>query len=999
MSLSSDSRNPDLPVSGTVSGYEIKRVAEIREMEAFFYELEHLRTGARHIHLSTPDRNNTFSVAFKTVPRDSTGVAHILEHIVLCGSRNYPVRDPFFSMIKRSLNSFMNAFTASDWTMYPFSTQNTRDYYNLAAVYLDAAFFPLLDRLSFKQEGHRLEIAPDTRDNAGGNWHLSYQGVVYNEMKGAMSSPAQVMVRALLNALYPDTTYSFNSGGDPAEIPRLTHEQLKAFHQRHYHPSNAFFYTCGDLPLKTHLEFIEQTVLAHFERIDPQTDVTSQPRWTQPCERMYAYPLDAGVSSEDNSRKSQACVAWLLADITDSFEVLTLVLLEQVLLGNAAAPLRKALLDSQLGSALCDGTGYDTDNRDTMFVCGLKDVAVTDAAAVEKIVLGVMEDLCRNGIPADLVASALHQIEFARKEVTHSPYPYGIKLLITFAGSWFHGADVLRILEFEPMIRRLREQADQPGFLEGRLRRFFLENPHRARVTLAPDAQLAQVREQRVMQELATLQAGLTAAEVDALKQDAAALQALQKTSEDNSCLPTLHRSDVPPQVERTHATREAAWPGVAIYDQPTAGIFYCSSVAGINGIADDLAPMLPFYSYAFTRMGTRYHDYASMSQRMAACTGGIGLGIHARRDFGGVGACLPLVSFSGKCLTRNLEPMFDIMAELLSAVDFSDHVRLKNLLLEYRAGLEAAVVQNGHRLAMLQAARRFSPVAALKARWQGVYQLKMLKELTRDLSAAALQRIADRLLAINAQLFKTGALQTAVIGETAALQQVWNFLPVLPSPQSDSGSPEPAAFSTPPATGLPCEGWATTSAVSFVAACFQTVRLEHPDAPALAVISKMLQSLYLHREIREKGGAYGGYALYDSEDGLFGFCSYRDPHIVRTLNVYNDAFNFIRDGNWKEDDVEEAVLQICAAIDKPHTPAEAARKAFFRSLLSLSDTTRQRHKTALLALNASDVRDVAHRCFNPETVQQGIAVISDAARLAEANTQLADRPMQIVTI
>lgn len=263
-------------------GFRVKRVVEIPSLNSVFYELLHEDTGARYVHLQNDDPENTFSVVLKTVPQDSTGVAHILEHTVLCGSGRFPVRDPFFSMIKRSLSTFMNAFTASDWTMYPFSTQNEKDFYNLMDVYLDAVFFPNLFELSFKQEGHRIETAGEGEEGAPPP--LVYKGVVYNEMKGAMSSPDQVLVRSLMNALYPGTTYRNNSGGDPSEIPSLTHRQLVSFHQRHYHPSNAFFYTYGNLPLKKHLAFLNERLFGggRFTRIDPRTDVPNQPRWNAP---------------------------------------------------------------------------------------------------------------------------------------------------------------------------------------------------------------------------------------------------------------------------------------------------------------------------------------------------------------------------------------------------------------------------------------------------------------------------------------------------------------------------------------------------------------------------------------------------------------------------------------------------------------------------------------------------------------------------------------------
>ncbi|MCG6907650.1 MAG: insulinase family protein [Desulfobacteraceae bacterium] len=409
-------KQKELKPGDRISGYSVKRVENLGEIRSVFIELEHERTGARHVHIQNDDRENTFSVAFKTVPVDSTGVAHILEHTVLCGSRKYPVRDPFFSMLKRSLSTFMNAFTASDWTMYPFSTQNRKDYYNLMDVYLDATFYPKLEELNFKQEGIRLE--PEPAADAGQPPQLVYKGVVYNEMKGAMSSPDQVMARSLLNALYPDTTYSHNSGGDPAVIPQLTHAQLVAFHRRHYHPSNAFFYTYGNLPLVEHLAFIESKVLTHFNRIDPRTEVKSQPRWPAPRMVTYPYPFDKG---EDPAKKYQACLAWLTADIQNTFEVLVLTLLEQILMGNSASPMRKALIDSGLGTALCDTAGFVSDHRDTMFAAGLKDVRQTDAEPVAAIIEGVLQGLVRDGVDRDLIEAAIHQLEFHRKEITNTP--------------------------------------------------------------------------------------------------------------------------------------------------------------------------------------------------------------------------------------------------------------------------------------------------------------------------------------------------------------------------------------------------------------------------------------------------------------------------------------------------------------------------------------------------------------------------------------------------
>ncbi|UCF90047.1 MAG: insulinase family protein [Desulfobacterales bacterium] len=993
MKAGADTYNPGLEEGDRICGYTIQRIVPLDEIRSVFYALVHAATGTRHIHISNQDAENTFGVAFKTVPMDSTGVAHILEHTALCGSNHYPVRDPFFSMLKRSLSTFMNAFTASDWTMYPFATQNRKDFYNLLAVYVDAAFFPRLDELSFKQEGHRLEIEGPFPRQSPDAVRLVYKGVVYNEMKGAMSSPDQVMVRSLLNALYPATTYSHNSGGDPAVIPSLSHAQLKAFHRRHYHPSNAYFYTYGNLPLKDHLAVIRDTVLNRFERIDPQTDVPSQPRWQSPRAVIYSYPLE---KDEDLAQKCQVAVAWLTADIRDSFEVLSLALLEQILMGNSAAPLRKALIDSQLGTALCDGSGFEADNRDTMFVSGLKGVSEADALQIERIMLDVLQDLVAKGIDRQLIESAIHQMEFHRKEITNTPYPYGIKLVLSFAGSWLHGGDPVRSLKFDEDLAQLRAALDQGPFFENQIRKYFLENPHRVRLTLVPDPQKAADEELRVRAELERIRKALSDSDLERINQDAEALRRQQETEEDISCLPTLEREDIPPAVASVPATAADERLPVTYYDQATSGIFYVAAVAGAGNLPPRLIPLVPFFCYAFSKIGTTLRDYAAMAQRIDAYTGGIGLATHCRTRFDEAGACMPFVSLSGKCLRRNQDRMFEIVQELLLHFDFSDLARLKSLLREYRAGLESTIIHNGHRLAISLAARNFSPARHLSETWGGIHQLQTIKRLTDDLAEEQLGALSQDLAAIAQVLFTRLNLQMALIGEGAALQTAQSSAASIYGGLAE-GSGD--GFGRPPIE-VPAarvrEGWSTATAVSFVARAFETVRLAHEDAPALAVISKVLRALYLHREIREKGGAYGGFAIYSPEDGLFSLGSYRDPHIVSTLRVYEGASEFICSGDLAEEDIKEAVLQVCSEIDKPDPPGPAAKKAFYRRLIALSDELRTQYKTQLLALTRPQVMAAAEKYFRANPQQAAIAVISSEEKLNAANAELSDCPLAL---
>jgi len=978
-----------IPTPGDrIGGYRVARVEAIPELATTFIALDHEATGARHVHLARADSENCFSVAFKTVPADSTGVAHILEHTVLCGSRRYPVRDPFFSMLKRSLSTFMNAFTASDWTMYPFATQNRKDFYNLLDVYLDATFFPLLDPLSFKQEGHRLELEPAE----DGKPRLVYKGVVFNEMKGAMSAPDQVMGRGLLNALYPDTTYAHNSGGEPAEIPRLTHADLVAFHRRHYHPSNAYFFTYGDLPLAEHLAFIEAKVLQGVARIDPGTEVPPQPRWTAPRQAVRHYPLAPG---EDPGRKYQACLAWLTADIRDSFEVLTLAVLEEILLGNDAAPLRRALIDSGLGTALSDASGFDGENRDTMFACGLKDVAADAPPVVEQVVLETLGRLAAEGIDPALIESAVHQIEFHRKEVTNTPYPYGLKLLLQFAGSWIHGGDPIRVLRLDDDLNRLRGEIARGGFFESRLKTGFLDNPHRVRFVLAPDPDLARREAEREAAELQACLAELSAADLERIRQDAETLRRRQETEEDDTCLPTLALSEIPPTVTGYDPADGMTGIPALCYPQPTSGIVYLSLAAGIGAIDARHLPLLPFFCYAASRIGTRLRDYAEMASRIDTYTGGVALAVQARTRFDEDRGCLPFVSLGAKCLVRNQEAMFEILSELLGAYDFSDIAHLKRMLLEFKAHQEAMVVHNGHRLALSLAARGFSDTAALNELWGGIHQLQTVKALCRDLTPAALEKLSGDLGEMAGRIFASANLRMALVGEETALQDgagsaLAGFHAALPRGTAAFGPAAPAAATS----GQIHEGWHTATAVSFVASCFPTVRLGHPDAPVLSVIAKLLRALYLHREIREKGGAYGGFALYNPEDGLFGFGSYRDPQIVRTLKVYRGATDFLLQGRFDEEDVHEAVLQVASEIDKPDPPGPGARKAFFRRIVGLDDEARLAFKGALLAMTRDRVMEAAVRYFDPGRLRPSVAVIGNREGLEAANAAMAETPL-----
>ncbi len=1013
-----DINNPELNRGDIVSGYRIIKIEKLTDIDSVFYQLEHVATGARHIHISNKDKENTFGVAFRTVPSDSTGVAHVLEHTALCGSKKFNVRDPFFSMLKRGLSTFMNAFTASDWTMYPFSTQNKKDFYNLMEVYLDAAFFPKLDQLSFKQEGHRMELVmpeKNMKNKEDAKPELIYKGVVYNEMKGAMSSPSQIMGRSLLKYLYPSTTYSFNSGGEPSEIPKLTHKALLQFHSRFYHPSNSFFYTYGCFPLKDHLEFIKKNVLDEFTETDPDSEVKSQPRWDRPRRAKQYYPL---AKDENPEKKYQACVAWLTTDIRDSFEVLVLTVLEQILIGNSASPLRKALIDSNLGSALSDATGFDPDMKDTMFACGLKDISIDSVEKIEEIIFSTLEKLSAEGIDKTLIDSAIHQIEFARKEITNTPHPFGIKLLLSFAGAWIQEGDPLSYLNFTNDLKKLNAEIEKGGFFERKIRQYFINNMHRLVFTLAPDQEMEERENKRLKRELTNILRSMDEKQLAAIKRDMQLLRQLQETKEDLSALPCLELSDVPAGVEiiKPDVIDKASY--ATCYEKSTSGILYFSCPVIMEAVSKEMLYLIPFFCHVFTGVGTSKRDYAEMARLIDLYTGGISISPFAGTDFSDNKKCLLFLAFQGKALDRNIKKLFELIDEFLLEYSFSDLTRLKSLLFQYRAGMESSIVSNGHRYAMSLASRNFSESAFIGEIWHGIFQYKFIRELTekfkgnKENDEQILRSLASDLNKIARILLKKDNLRPALVGGKQSVilanTEIASTLKGLP----DSGDGCESDFSDSVCTKIPgtkikmeeippFEGWSTSTSVSFVAQAFKTVRLGHKDAPSLAVIGKMLKSLYLHREIREKGGAYGGFAMYNSGEGIFSFGSYRDPYIRRTLDIYEDACSFIKKGNYTENDIKEAVLQVCAEIDKPETPGPASIKAFYRDIMHLSDEKRKKFKADLLEINKKKIQIAAEKYFNLKKNEKGTAIISGKKQLEQANTGLkpGQNPLELFKI
>ena len=728
------------------------------------------------------------------------------------------------------------------------------------------------------------------------------------------------------------------------------------------------------------------------------SQVPTQPRWDSPKKitQVYAYS-----DPDDISKKYQACVAWLTCDVKDSFDILVLSILEQILLGNSASPLRKALIDSSLGSALSDSTGFDPDNRDTMFSCGLKDIAKDSVEMVEKIIFSTIKEIADKGIEKTLIESAIHQIEFYRKEITNTPYPFGIKLLLSFAGTLIHDGDPVSCINIDEDLNTLKEKIKNGPFLENKLRQYFLENPHWVLFTLEPDTGLEQKSLEETQKELKNLLKQMTKKDLEKIQKDTKLLEALQEKEEDVSVLPTLDLVDVPPQIEIIKPDKITGVKLSTCYDKATSGILYFTCPVGAGNIPTDLFALVPFFCQSFTNSGTKKNSYDKMAELMDLYTGGISVTPFSGSYFSKEAESHSFLAIQGKALDRNVEKLFDLIKEFIEEYNFQDFDRLKSLLLQYQAGMEASIVSTGHRYAISLSIRHLSKASYINELWHGIAQYQFIKQITeqfntKDNKNKILEVLSEKMIRMAQSVLKKGNLKPALIGKKSAIVVAEKRIKAIHEHLSNDSD---KFFFTPDISfkeDLPFDGWYTNTSVSFVGQSFKTVGMTHEDSPGLAVISKILRSLYLHREIREKGGAYGGFAIYNSEEGLFSFGSYRDPHIKRTLDVYKNACDFIVNGDYSQTDVKEAILQVCSEIDKPETPGPSAMKAFYRDITKLDDTIRQQFKDSLLQLDKKRIRIIAEKYFTIDESLKGTAVISSKKILEQANLQLGAEEKQL---
>ncbi|MFK5970254.1 MAG: insulinase family protein [Candidatus Marithrix sp.] len=942
------------------------------EVEEYF----HSATGAKHLHLAADDSNNVFLVAFLTVPQDSTGVAHILEHTSLCGSKKYPVRDPFFWMTRRSLNTFMNAFTSNDWTAYPFASQNTKDFDNLLQVYLDATFFPNLNELDFAQEGHRVEFSTPNDPSS----ELEFKGIVFNEMKGALSSATSLLWHELYSHLFPTTTYHYNSGGDPQEITNLTHEQLKTFHANHYHPSNAIFMTYGDRPAAEHQEKFQQHVLQHFQKMELNLQIPDEKRYDSPQHIKAYYPVD---KRENKLRKTHIVLAWLLGNTNDIRHVMNVNLLAGILLDNSASPLRYALETTDLGTSPSPLCGFDDSIREGIFMCGLEGSDPEKVDEVEALILQVLNNIVDKPVPEEQIESVLHQIELSQREITGDRFPYGLNLLVSSLTPMLHGGDPIAVLDIEPALATLREDCKNPNFISNLIKELLLGNGHRVRLVMIPDGELAAKQLAEEKAKLVTMQEALTEADKTKIIEQTAALEARQHQEEDPELLPKVGLEDIADDLKIPVGNSKpindlpTTW-----FDRGTNGMVYQTLVIDLPDLDPELIDVLPLFCDCMTEFGCGEQDYQTIAKRQSAVTGGIYARSSLRGSINDTQKVRGVFTLSAKALVRNQAKQAELLRDTWEQVKFDELSRLRELIAQIRAASDSSVTARGHNLVMSACSSGISPTGEFNHRWHGLVGLQSLRKLDDSLDdennladlAAKMAKIHSRLLEAPRQLLVVSEQEhQAIIAEDFA-KLSWE------------SKPQSVELFEPQASKKRIKQvWTTNTQVNFCAKAYAAVPIGHADAPALVVLANFLRNGYLHRVLREQGGAYGGGADYNGDIGAFRFYSYRDPRIIETMEDFDNSLDWLQKNDHEARTLEEAILGVISQIDRPGSPAGEAITSFFSNLHGRTPEWRREFRQLITKVSIDDLKQVAATYLQPKLAN--VAVLTSPEKLASVSS------------
>lgn len=954
-------------------GFELLKEQEIPELNTRALHYRHVKTGAELLSLQNDDENKVFDITFRTPPEDSTGLPHIMEHSVLGGSRKYPVKEPFVELLKGSMKTFVNAFTAADRTSYPVASTNLQDFYNLVDVYLDAVFHPLITPHHLAQEGWHYEL----EDLAA---PLTYKGVVFNEMKGAYSSPDNLLFRVSKEALYPDTPYGYDSGGDPTVMTNLTYAQFKAFHETYYHPANARIVFYGDDDPEKRLMILNEW-LNEFSAREVNADIPLQPFFHEPRRLNVPYSVDKG---EDTEKKGYVQVNWLLPEITDLSLRMGLSILSYALVSTPASPLRKALIDSGLGEQLTGG-GLSNYMRQMNFAVGLKGIDPNQAEAVENVIWETLQKVAAEGLEPEMVEAAVNTIEFNLRENNTGSFPRGLALAMRSMSDWVYGRDPIAPLAFaKPFNAAKAKLAENPTWPQELIRQYLLETNHRVTVTLQPDPELAARLEQAEKEKLAAIRAQMSQEELATAVTYTNELRRRQEAPDDPALLaqiPRLTLADLDKENKPIPITTAIAGNAEVLHhDLFTNGIVYLDLGFNLHGLPQELLPYVGLFGRALTEIGTEREDFVKLSQRIGRKTGGL----YATRFTSarqGSATSIAYLFLRGKATLVQAPDMLDILRDVLLTVKLDNPERFRQMVLQAKAGKESGLVPSGHSVADTRLRSHFDEAGWISEQMGGVSNLFTLRQLAEEIAQdwpAVLGRLETiRRLLIN----RSGALANVTLDSenwasfAPQLRQFLQDLPAVPLNSATWQMPETAVH----------EGLTLPAQVNYVAKGANLYELGYKLDGSISVIANIMRLTYLWEKLRVQGGAYGAMTSFDKRSGVFSFLSYRDPNLLGTLQNYDGTAQFLRDLDLSDDELTKGIIGAISSMDAYQLPDAKGYTSMVRHLLGESDEERQQYREQVLSTTQADFKAFAE-VLDQVKVQGQVVVLGSPDALTAVN-------------
>jgi Zn-dependent M16 (insulinase) family peptidase len=954
-----------------VHGFELIGEQALPEASSTVRRYRHVKTGAELLSLVNDDENKVFGIAFRTPPPDSTGLPHILEHSVLCGSRKYPVKDPFIQLAKGSLNTFLNAMTYPDKTVYPTASQNLQDFYNLVDVYLDAVFHPRIGPEVLMQEGWHYELdAPDAP--------MTYKGVVFNEMKGVYSSPNALLSKLSQESLFPDNEYGVDSGGDPRHIPELTYANFKAFHERYYHPSNARIFLYGNDDPEERLRLLD-AYLGEFSPARIDAPVALQPRFAAPKRVTESFP------ASDADAKAQVSVNWMLDEIGDVERDLALAMLNHILSGTPASPLRKALMDSGLGEDVIGG--FDEGMRQTVMNVGMRGIDAANADRIEALVLETLQRLAKDGIDRQTVEASVNTFEFRLRERNTGSFPRGLALFLDALTYWLHGRDPLAPLAFEAPLARIKAHvAAGDRTFEDLVSRYLLANPHRTTAVVVPDATLAEREAAEEQGRLAAARARMDSPQVEAAVEETRTLKLAQETPDTPEALatiPSLTLADLPRRNKTIpRVVTDVAGTRVLFHEQPTNGIIYLDLGLDLHTLPPGLLPYVELLGRALLETGAGDQDFVQLSQRIGRSTGGISARPWTSSITGSTTAAARLF-LRTKAMPEKLDELMAILLDVLLRARLDNRARVQQLVLEEKSQLESGLPYAGSRYASLRLRSGLTEAAWASEQIGGISCLAFLRGLADKIATdwptvqAALERVRDALV-------RRGTL---IVNVTADAENWRRFEPKLAQFLGQLPDAPAATAAWPAPAGARSEGLTMPSKVNYVVKGGDLRRLGAEPSGADAVVQHYLNTAWLWNKVRVQGGAYGGSCALDRHSGTFTFASYRDPNLLATLDAYDATGAFLKETPVSEAELTKSIIGVIGHVDDYQLPDAKGFTSTLRYLINETDDSLQRYRDQILSARPEHFRAFG-RTLDALADAGEVVVLGSPESIAAANAQ-----------